>query len=220
MSQIMDGSIADSRRLELTMAASSTERTNRPKFLLVLAGVVLIGALIYALTGVSARLSASQRIEEANSSTRRVMSLVERVKATTASPLEANLAPDPRLGAKLEQAASAIGLTLVGDISTVVTSSAGSGAGLQQREFNARVENADPAQILAWLAAAQDQKQFPGLHVYNINLVPGGKTPTATPPGPRPGSPPTAQPVDPNEPRYSGGWSMNVKFIRFERKGN
>ena len=218
MSQI-DSGMGDTARLELTMAAAANERANRPAFLVVLAMVILVGAIIYLLVGLRALWSADERVALANNTTQRVIHLVAQVKATSASPMEANLAPDPRLGAKLEQAASAIGLQLVGDISTNVISSS-VGAGLQQREFSARAENADPAMVLAWLAKSQDQKEFPGLHVYNITLTPGGKTPSATPTTPRPGALPIPQPGAHDDSRYAGGWTLNVKFIRYERKGN
>lgn len=214
-----EGTMGDPSRLELMMAASANERANRPTFLVVLAMVVLIGAIIYLLVGLKALWSADERVALANNSTQRVIQLVAQVKATTASPMEASLAPDPRLGAKLEQAASAIGLQLSGDIATSVTS-ASVGAGLQQREFSAGASNADPAMVLAWLVKSQDHKEFPGLHVYNITLSPGGKTPSAAPRTPPAGALSIPQPGVHDDARYAGGWTLSVRFIRYERKGN
>lgn len=211
MSQFSPGASDDSRRLELTMAASSAERANKPSFLIILALVVLAGSLIYVITGVSARISASTDVSRAAVTAQSVIKLVADVRANAAGPRDERFGSDPRLASKIEELAAEMNLKLAGTVTTSDSGQAAPVAGFQQKKLSAKAVNEDPRVALAWLEATQDRSRFPGLDIYNLRLNPGGSSSTPAI------SRPTAS-LD--EPAFTGGWDFTIDFVRWERKGN
>ena len=203
--------LPDSSRMELAMAAASSERANRPSFLVVLAAIVLAGALIYALTGLSARPSATARVQSSANSTRQIIDLVEEVKASTTGLEGARFAPNPRLASELEQLAADVQLDLAGNVTSMDTPGA-TAPGLSQKRYSVKAANQDPAVILNFLNQAQDPEKFPGLEVYTLFLRPNASSAA-------PGFQPSRRPGSPVESaRFEGGWEMEVEFVRLERK--
>ncbi len=216
MSQYPAAMLSDTARMELTVAASSRQSANQPRFLVILAILLLAGSLIYALTGVAARLGASASVQSAAGEARRILTLVDEVNRSATGPQEERYRPDPRMASRLEELAKGIGLKISGNISSGDGAAAAPFPGIQLKNFRAQAANQDPAIIMAWLNAAQDKAEFPGLDIYTLFLRPGASGSATTPniPPPPPGLGPATE-----EAIFDGGWNVDVTFQRWERKG-
>lgn len=220
MSQFPAPMLPDTARMELTVAASARQSANQPRFLIILSLLLLAGALIYALTGVAARVGASSSVQSAASEARRILTLVDEVNRNATGPQEERYRPDPRMASRLEELAKGIGLKIAGNISSGDGAAAAPFPGIQLKNFRAQAANQDPAVIMAWLSAAQDRAEFPGLDIYTLFLRPGASGSATTPgtPSPSPPPPPGAGPAT-EEAIFDGGWNVDVTFQRWERKG-
>jgi hypothetical protein len=214
MSQYPVSTLPDSARMELTVTATSTQSANQPKFLIVLAIILLAGAMIYAITGLTARVSASARVQSAGDKARRVLALVEEVKLNATGPQETRYNPDPRLASKLEELAAGMSLKINGNISSGEGAAAAPFPGIQLKQYKALAVNQDPAVMLSWLAATQNKDEYPGLDIYTLFLRPGATAGGGPSTPPQPGAGPAT-----DDAIYDGGWNLDVTFQRWERKG-
>src|SRR5207253_1956087 len=80
LDQDISPSTAEQARLELSLAASGAERSNRPKLLLYIAVFLLVIASIYALTGLRARGAALGRVATARQQTYKLIELTNEVR--------------------------------------------------------------------------------------------------------------------------------------------
>lgn len=188
---------ADDARLELVMAASASERANRPRGLVLLAGIVLVGAIIYAVMGISSRSAAAGEVATERSESDQVAQMVERIRGLQAAQALRGLEPNSRIGPEIEALAESQGLKAdpTGK-KLVITESEVSGIavpGIVQRKYRATLVGQEPEAILNWLNLVQSSEQTRGVEIFSISMKP--------------------------EPLGSrGAWNLDVDFVRWERK--
>jgi type II secretory pathway component PulM len=203
-----DPQLVEQSRLELSMAASAHERASRPRGLVVLAGLVLVAASIYALVGYRSRASAMALVDRERTQAAEIARLVEQLVGGSAAGASATqtFEPDPRAAGKLEKLASDIGLGKV-------VINAGEAAlqenipGHTLQQYTASVYNRPADKLLAWLYAAKTATDPAGVSISRISLRPA--TGTESIPG--------ASPAEPGQ-TATGGWNLDVAFQRLERK--
>jgi hypothetical protein len=188
-------STIEQSRLELTMAAGSAERANRPRILLYGAILLLVIATIYALSGVTSRQGALGRVAKARKNADDMIKLVNQVKGLQATLAGRGLDPNPRIAGELEQLATLSGLTMQGTISDQLGGATGQ-AGMAQRKYSARFINQDPAALLQFLNVTQEDPSTAGLEFARLDLLPGQPDPE------------TGQVL----------WNLSVDFTRWERQ--
>ena len=179
MSQISPGGAAtDEARMELGAAAMSADRRNRPLWLLWAAGLLLVIAMIYALTGMSTRSEAERKLEAARAREAKFASLIGDIKTLKAAEAARGFAPDPRVVSKLEMMAREMGLKLAAPISESDSSpgSSNSVTGMNKRTYVARVVNEDPSTLLKWLEAIRSGPGLSGVELSQIRFNTGNGT--------------------------------------------
>lgn len=195
--QSVPPSTVEQAGLELSLAASSAERANRPRLPLVAAIVLLVIAVIYALTQFSARSAAIERVQSARRSSSTIVRLAGQIKALRENVASRGLDPNPFIAARLEELAHSCNLTPIAQITDTGGSAAGT-PGMTQRKYTARFVNQDAGSLLQFLSATVEPPtdDLRGLEISRLNLIPG------TEPDP-----------------YTGQirWNMDVDFIRNER---
>lgn len=188
---------ADEARLELVMAASASERANRPRALVVLACIVLAGAIGYAVMGISSRSAAASEVASERSESQQVAQMVDRIRAQQAVQALRGLEPNSRIGPEIEALAESQGLTAdPAGKKLVITESEVTGIsvpGIVQRKYRAILVGQDPQAILNWLNLVQTSEQTRGVEISSLNMKP-------EPQGTR------------------GAWNLDVDFVRWERK--
>ena len=181
-------------RLELSVAASAAERANRPRHLLALACLALIGAVIYLGFGLFQRAGARAKIAGARDQARQITDALARLEAASAGAVNRGLDPDAYMNSKIQALANTAGLTLNGTVTDQEISGA-SVPGMQQKRYSASGTNQDPEAIFAWLNSTRIDSSVRGLELRQLQLRPGGLSSSGQP-----------------------GWSFDVDFVRWERK--
>jgi hypothetical protein len=186
-------SAAEESRLELAVAAADAERANRPRWVIFLGVFLLVVAVIFTLTQVTARTAALAQVYYERDKTSKVEKLKDELDRENARLNARGTAADARMGAKLEATAVRAGVLLA---SPVTDSSAApmASVGMKQITYRARAVNADPLSILNWLRIIQEDPETSGLELLEVKLTPGAGTPTNTP-----------------------GWNVDVQFTRWEK---
>ncbi len=187
----------DDARMELLVAAGAAERANRPRGLVVLAGLFLLSALAYALAGVSARAAAGASVERELRQTAEIAKIAERVRALQAVQSLRGLEPNSRIGKEIEDLAAEAGLTAdPSGRKLVIGESEVTGVavpGVAQRKYTAKMTGQDAAAILRWLNSVQTSDRTRGVEISVLGLKP-------EPQGTR------------------GAWNVDVEFVRWERR--
>lgn len=160
---------AEAARTELGIAASVSERKNKPKVLVVLALLLLLGAGIYAATQFQARGEALAKLNERRERTEAIRRLVGEIETLKKKETARGLDPDPRVAAKLETLAEGVGFKLSGPVSDAESMSTGV---MVQKKYSARAANQDPVALLRWLQATQSG-ETPGLEIARLSVRPG-----------------------------------------------
>ncbi len=181
-------------RLELTVAAMSAARSNRPRHLVV-AGVGLLAiALVYTLLEVGARGAAASEVAQARQDLKNLEQMKQEIVAAQAFGSTDDLKPDRRIVGTLQAMAQASGLPETvtvqeGEPYTKVE-------GFVQRKYSTKIDDQDPAHVLGWVATVTGEHGVPGLDVAELKLSPG-------------------RPLE-----LAGiiGWNLTVTFTRWERK--
>lgn len=190
----------DQARMELAMAAASAERANRPRGLVILAGVLLVGAIIYAVTGLMARSATLDRVESARSRAREQLAITERIKGLQERQATRGLKADPRVSKAIEELAAAAGVKAdAAGKPLVVPESEVTGIavpGVTQKKYTAKVTGQDPKALLQWLVGVQSSGDTKGVEIFQLTLRP---------------DPASAGVV-------TGGWSMDIEFVRWESR--
>ena len=191
---------ADQARLELAMAAASTERANRPRGLVILALLLFVGAFFYAVSGWFARSATLRTVEAERETTRRLDLAADRVDTLRAKQSSRGLAADPRVGKAIEELASAAGLKAdAAGKPLVVPESEVTGLavpGVAQKKYRGEIKGQDPTAIMQWLVGVQSSTETRGVEISMVTLMPD-TVPAGT---------------------TSGGWSMTVEFVRWETR--
>lgn len=190
----------DQARMELAMAAAATERANKPRGLVILAGLLLAGSLIYALMGLSARSATLSRVANERNRTLDVIRVVDRVKALQNQQATRGLAADPRVAKSIEELAAAAGVKAdASGKALVVPESEVTGMavpGIAQKKYTARVSGQDPKALLEWLVNIQSSSDTRGVEIFQLTLQPDAAGTLGA----------------------AGGWTMNVEFVRWESR--
>lgn len=185
----------DDARLELSLAASSNERANRPVWAIALGVVLLVIAIIYSLWAVSARAKVLLQVSSERAKVERLLKLKSTLDAESAKLSARASPPDPRTGQHLEALATAAGITPPPTVTDQPPIGSSGATALAQHTYTARVQNEDPQQILNWLVSTQSSPQTQGLEISRLVLRPGAATSEGTP-----------------------GWNAEVNFIRWEKR--
>lgn len=207
--------LVEQTRLEHGAAAAAHERASRPRGLIVMAGLVLVIACVYALLGYSARSSALAQVDaeraKAAETARLVDKLVGSGVSTNAGAVQAN-EPDAKAASNLEKLAEQMGLGKV-PVSEGESTMGENIPGLVQRSYKANLYNKPSDKLLAWMQAAQNGAPAPsGVQIARINLRPA----TGVEPVPAGG----VGGVGGAEAGQAatGGWNLDIEFTRLERK--
>lgn len=199
----------DQARQELAMAAASAERSNRPKGLLAIALLLLVGAMVYAGSGVAARGATLRRVEAARREAGDVLAIAARVQGLRDKQSSRGLVADPRVGKAIEELAAAAGVKADSSgKALVVPESEVTGLavpGVAQKEYRADVKGQDPKALLEWLVNVQSSGDTRGVEISYLTLRPETVAGIAGGPGGVSGP-------------GTGGWSMDIKFVRWETR--
>lgn len=160
----------ESARLELGMAAAAASRRNRPKGLIVVTTLLLVGACVYALVQARARSAAIRDLEARRTRLGQIEQLGQELEQMKTRQAIRGLEADPYTASKLETMAAAANFKLTGPVSD---SDAGGGVtGLVQRKYSARAQNQNPVALLTWLQMTQGT-DIPQLEIARVSIRPG-----------------------------------------------
>jgi hypothetical protein len=184
---------ANQSRLELAVAAAAAERANKPRWLIVLGAMLLVGTTIFALVAANTRLTATNKVSDEWARTQRVLELKLALQKEVANLAAKGMVNDGLTNAKIEKLARDNQLTLK-DIVSDSPQTPMANLGLRQHQYNARAANQSPESILRWLIATQESPELPGLEINRLVFRPGTGTAENTP-----------------------GWNVEVYFNRWEK---
>lgn len=193
---------AEAARLELMMAAAGAERRNRPRVLVVLAVLLIIGAGIYAATQFSARSAAVADLVRQRERVAVIDRLSAEIQVLRERESQQGVDPDPRVAATLERLADEAGFKRTGPISDAESSRSGT---MRQKKYTARAANQDPVALLRWLQRAEAEVR--GLEIARLSIRPTG---VPTTPAPSSGAG--------DNPPGSGGYNVDIDFTRWEKE--
>lgn len=166
----------DQARVELAMAAATTERTNKPRGLVVIALVLLVGAVAYAGSGWMARSATLQKVESSREEARKVLAIANKVQSLRDKQTTRGLKPDPRVGKAIEELAAAAGVKADAAGKTlVVPESEVTGLavpGVAQKKYAAKVTGQDPKALMQWLVGVQSSNETRGVEISMVTLRP------------------------------------------------
>lgn len=182
----------DDARLELTMAAMRSERRNRPRFLLVVASLVLVASLIHLLWTFTGRATAQAGLNRASSSLANVQGYVSQLTALEEKRSSPRFAPDNDMEGKLMRFAEQVGL---GRPQITPKNVSSTFKGFRRIAYQGVITEADPALLLRWVTESTDGRNFPGLEVETLKLTPGRVLSSG-----------------------QVGWTLDITFRRWERQ--
>ncbi|MBL0871515.1 MAG: hypothetical protein IBJ18_13160 [Phycisphaerales bacterium] len=162
--------LSDDARLELAGIASATARQNRPLWLIVLGGLLMVVAVIYALYGFYQGGVAGAKLASQARRTSEVRGLVDQIKAIKASDAAGNerYRPDPQLVRKIEQAATDVGLVLT--VTTTEDDKSSKIKNFSRRRIAIEIKGQPAEPLMTFLQRASD---IQGLELAQIRLTPG-----------------------------------------------
>lgn len=178
-------------RFDLSMAAAARERANRPRLLVIVAGVVLVGALIVFAIGANSRAAAARDLRAEYARSQQIQTLITRLtnlrERSTSGAVGAN---DPMpVFATLQRVYTQAGMprTLSAPVGEPITQHPDRERNLLIKGYDFRnITSPELAPIMRWLELAH--QEIPGLEVTKIDLRAG-----------------------------PGGWTLTVSFSRVER---
>ena len=189
--------VSDDARAELVAAAARDVRLNRPVYLLVVAGLLIVAGIGYFLFNLSNLFAAQVQLTAATAQTegiRRIVGEITAVQEAAASP-EAieRLRPDTSVFGRINSFATESGLITGANFKLEETlQNAPSTSPYQKKTYRANFTAQSAEAIFRWLIKSVEIK---GLEVSNLELKPGAGTPEG-------------------EPRWDG----SVFFTRHERR--
>lgn len=183
--------LSDQDRLAMQRLAAAAERRNRPRWMVVLAVVVLIIAAIYAGLGVKDRAAAIRALRAAQAQQNTIRQQLDEL-ASLSSPDQVDggvqaYAPLGQPVTLLEQAAKRAGMEAP-PLPKVRTEKVGDSMSRQIYTYSElRVPSAED--VIAW--AAKAQATIPGMEVYRLDMRPATGL---------------------------SGWKVEIQFSRLEKK--
>lgn len=184
--------MSEEARLQIAVVAGATERSNRPRFLLVLAALALAGASVYAFLQFRDLSDARATLRAVQVTEARVEQLREQLLAAQSRSKDDGLAPDPLTAQKLQQLATQVGLPSSVRLGT--SQSSANAPGYVRRQYNANFRAPDIGPVLDWVqqATGPNSVGLSGVELRSILL----------------------RPLRTNQ---TGGWDVKVEFTRLER---
>lgn len=185
-------SLAEQARLELSIAASTGERSNRPMHWVVLAGVLLAIVAIYTLYNMVSWGSQQAALQTEATQTQKYRDAIAAYKRAAQDVSSRIFEPDPSAGAKLEMLMDEAGLARV---PVAVEDGFGQLAkGAKQKQYRATLTDQDPEPVIKWIDLALHRGSVSGLALSSLDMRPG-------------------------KPMANGiiGWNVTVRFTRWER---
>lgn len=179
------------QEMELIAAAAGAERSNRPRWLIVLAAVLFAIALIYLMTSMGALAQARGGLSKAEEQLATVQDRVEKYRAEATAVAERAVPEDNATAPKMEQLASLVGL----DVQVTDDLDNYNDRGVRRRTLRASLTNADPGLFLSWIHTVVQSDDLRGIQIRTLNMRPQV---------PRPGEP--------------VGWNVDITFDRLERR--
>lgn len=191
------GAAVEQARMELSMAASSAERANRPRYLVWLGALCVAVAAIALLMALSTRTKEFLRLSKARNAAHAVEQQKQEWDALAAQLRARGMEPDPRMVSKLELIGMGEGLDLAGKITD--TEELGNlPAGMTRRTYTVRgIQGENPQGVLGWIASTQDPRIISNLEITQLRFGPATATGASG---------------------KTGGMNFEVVFGRFERK--
>jgi hypothetical protein len=183
----------DDSRLELSMAAMRSERRNRPRFVVVIALLVLVGAVANLAWTFMARTAAATRLTRATASLGSIQGVIGQLETMEAERTSPKYDPMDMV-VRLQNFATQVGLPRP-EVQAKDPQTTANVRGFNKRVYTTVISNADPEQILRWVAEATDGVTFPGLETDSFKLTPGSVLPNG-----------------------KVGWTLDIAFRRWERK--
>jgi hypothetical protein len=162
--------LSEEARLELAGIASATARQNRPLWLIMLGGVLMTVAIIYALYGFYQGGVAGTDLARQARRTSEVRALVDQIKALKASDAAGaeRYRPDPQLVRKIEQAATDVGLVI--SVPTNEDDKSSKIKNFSRRRIAIEIKGQPAEPLMNFLQRAAE---IQGLELAQIRLTPG-----------------------------------------------
>lgn len=190
--------LSEDARVELTGAAAARERFNRPRALVILAGLALAGAGVYLAWAVGARASAAEerdvqrdRLAQLRVEADKILALDAKNKAE-----QARLGVNPNVQSQLEQFALVSGMPKRPLIQTTPDTSPLTPGGPIRTTYSVTLDDQSAEAIFGWLARSAE---IEGLTVTQLNLAPDLQIEAGLPEG-------------------IARWKGTVQFTRYEKR--
>jgi hypothetical protein len=183
--------MSEESRLQIAVVAGATERSNRPRFLLAVAGLLLAVAVIYTAVQAQALGSARAQIRSQEQTAQRISALVAEVRSAHRQSQLVALPRDAATTDKLQRLGKSLGLP-----SSLSVGERGQGAGapgFTKRVYTTNFVVQDVGRVLDWLVQATGENSFgiTGVELSSLKLRPQHSNP-------------------------NGGWTVEVVFSRIE----
>lgn len=186
--------LTDDDRYELAARAEAGARANRPTHLVLIAGLVLVAAVLGAAFGWRADSKAAKALDRGSRELTLINDRAERLatlEAETSDPDTQNLnSPIPELFSRLGNLAREAGLETIPQVPQTDNESFPDARRVNYKYENGRSRNPirDPSleKMLTWVSLVTER--IPGMHVRHLSLTP-----------------------------QANSWMMEVTFARFER---
>lgn len=179
--------------MELIAAAASAERSNRPRWLIMLASLVFVGAMIYLLMSMGGLARARTSLSQAEEQYTTVQRRAEAYRKQATELANRAVPEDNATALKMEELGNLVGLQM--RVTEPDRYPGYNERGVRRRALNVELSNADPALFTSWLHTVMNSEDLRGLQIRTLSMEPQP---------PRPG-----QPV---------GWRITVAFDRLERR--
>ncbi len=188
--------------MSLVLAAAGAQRRNRPRVLVMLATLLLVGAGVFALTSYQSLAKARGAIEFQRERTRTVGALASEITAMIELEKTLIFEPDPTVASKLEALGELVQLETPVLMEQRPGGAPAGTVNVTRSLYSPRsaLRSVEIGPLLAWLAKACDGSVVEGLTPMSIRLRALRTGPTDKPAGPG-----------------EADWEMEVKFSRMER---
>lgn len=163
--------LTDSDRLRMLRAAGDAERSNRPRWMVILGALVLAIAAVYALLGFGERGRALESLRSARAADARLTLLLDQITTAAAPPEQGGIGPfDPLPNPQtlLEQFATRAGLDKP-DPPTARREEVGDRISRRTFQYGS-VRHPSPDALVRWLDSVE--KGIPGMRVEYVDLRP------------------------------------------------
>jgi hypothetical protein len=189
MAEEQVNALGEDARFELALAAAAQERRNRPRHLTILAGLLLVAALVGLWVTVSGMVSARTALSGAKRQAVEVEAMVARLAQLRAADNEQGPGGEPTGGSNVRTTllnmAGEAGLE--GDLPPPQDSTKNAGTNLIRRDYSYNdVRSVTIGPLVRWITSAVEA--VPGLEVSRVTLKTGPQ-----------------------------GWTMNITYSRVEQ---